>query len=110
MKKYILILLLFLTACSGTASPEVTPTSTPNPGEILMQLGSDKIAAESTQASVNMLFTATAQVIGITSTSQFLATQDAVTQQARIDAQATSDQGRRDAAACRREWGSWCCS
>jgi hypothetical protein len=102
MNKYLLALLLFLlTACASEppTTPSATPTPPANPAEIGLTMFADKVNAEATQAAVNQVFTATAQVIAITSTSQFLGTQEAVTQQARIDAQATSEQGRRDAAA-----------
>jgi hypothetical protein len=95
-----LVLVLILSAC--TASPvtvQATPTQTPNPGEIALNMIQQQMAAEATQQVVGLQFTATAQVIGMTVTSQAISTAEAITQQARIDAQATSDQVRRDAAA-----------
>lgn len=116
MKKYLSLILPFLMmivsslACSEavnnpqpTASPTASPTSinqtNVNPAEVGLTMFADKVNAEATQASVNQFFTATAQVIAITSTNQFLNTQEAVTQRARADAQATSDQARKDAQA-----------
>jgi hypothetical protein len=99
MKKYILTLLLFLTACASGEYPAGTPTATPNPGEIALNMIQQQMAAEATSQIVGLQFTATAEVLGITATSQAVSTSEAITQQARIDAQATSDQARRDAAA-----------
>ena len=64
-----------------------------------MTMFADKINSEATQARIDSIFTATAQVYGVTATYQAVGTQEAVTQQARIDAQATSDQARMDAQA-----------
>jgi hypothetical protein len=93
--------LMLLTACGseGDTYPMGTPTATPNPGEIALQMVQQQMAAEATQQVVGLQFTATAQVIGQTATSQFVGTQAAVTQQARVDAQATSDRARLDAQA-----------
>jgi hypothetical protein len=100
MKKNIFVLLLFvITACSGAEYPAGTPTPTPNPGEIALQMVQQKVAAESTQMAIGLQFTATAQVIGMTVTSQAIGTAEAITQQARVDAQATADQHRADAQA-----------
>lgn len=92
MKKYLLVLAFFLTACA-------TPAPTPNPAEVGLTMFANKINAEATQMAVNSVFTATAQVYGLTATVQAAGTQEAVTQQARIDAQATADQNRADAQA-----------
>lgn len=92
MKKYkLLLLLLFLTACSAE-----TPVPTPDPAEVMLTMFANKVNAEATQAAVNSVFTATAQVAAATYTAQAIGTQEAVTQQARIDAQATADQQRAD--------------
>jgi hypothetical protein len=102
MKKYIFVLLLFafaLTACSGEEYPAGTPTATPNEGQIALQMLQDKVASEGTQAAVDLIFTATAQIAGMTATQQAFTTQAAITEQARVDAQATSDQARVDAQA-----------
>ncbi len=93
MKKYLLLFLaLFLTACA-------TPAPTPNPAEVGLTMFANKINAEATQMALNSVFTATAQVYGLTATVQAAGTQEAVTQQARMDAQATADQSRADAQA-----------
>lgn len=89
MKKYLLVLAFFLTACA-------TPAPTPNPAEVGLTMFADRVNAEATQMAVNSVFTATAQVYGLTATVQAAGTQEAVTQQARIDAQATADQNRAD--------------
>jgi hypothetical protein len=103
MKKYLLLIALFLTGCA-------TPVPTPNPAEVGMTMFADKINSEATQARIDSIFTATAQVYGVTATHQAAGTQiavtqqaastmAAVTQQARMDAQATADQRRADAQA-----------
>jgi len=94
MKKYTLLIILafLLTACS-------TPAPTPNPAEVGLTMFANKINAEATQMALNSVFTATAQVYGLTATVQASGTQEAVTQQARIDAQATAEQNRADAQA-----------
>lgn len=92
MKKYsIIILALFLSACATTP--------TPNPAEIGLTMFADKVKAEATQASVNSVYTATAQVYAVTATYQAVGTQEAVTAQARQDAEATAQQERADAQA-----------
>lgn len=97
------LMLAIITACGSEGSapntPMGTPTATPNPGEIALNMIQQQMAAEATQQVVGLQFTATAQVIGQTATSQFIGTQAAVTQQARVDAQATSDRARLDAQA-----------
>ncbi len=90
MKRYVLLLAFLLAACAP---------STPNPAEVGMTMFADKINSEATQARIDSIFTATAQVYGVTATYQAVGTQEAVTQQARIDVQATSDQARMDAQA-----------
>ncbi len=99
----LLFFVLFLTACG-------TPAPTPNPAEVGMTMFADKINSEATQARIDSIFTATAQVYAVTATyqaagtqiavtQQAAGTQEAVTQQARMDAQATADQRRTDAQA-----------
>lgn len=94
MKKYYFVFLLgfLLTACIPT------PVATPNPAEVALTMFADKVKAEATQAAVNSVFTATAQVIAVTSTQQAAQTQQAITEQARRDANATADQARVDLA------------
>lgn len=101
MKKFaFLFLIFFLSACSAApAVDNITPTATPNAGEIALNMIQQQMAAEATSQIVGLQFTATAEILGITATSQAVSTAEAITQQARIDAQATSDQARRDAAA-----------
>jgi len=95
-----LFLFLFLSACASTPVEMIaTPTQTPNPGEIALNMIQQQMAAEATSQILGLQFTATAEVIGITATSQAVGTAEAIAQQVRIDAQATSDQARRDAQA-----------
>lgn len=93
MKKYLLFLAAFLLAACATPPP------TPNPAEVGLTMFANKVNAEATQMAVNSVFTATAQVYAVTSTFQAAGTQIAVTQQARIDADATAQQTRADAQA-----------
>ena len=91
MKKYsIIFLALFLTGCI------TPPVATPNPAEVGLTMFADKVNAEATQAAVNSVFTATAQMYAVTATYQAAGTQEAVTQRARLDAEATSQQKRMD--------------
>ncbi|MBI5951875.1 MAG: hypothetical protein HY865_09475 [Chloroflexi bacterium] len=103
MKKYYFVLLLFavfaLTACREKAYPAGTPTATPNPGDIAMQMIQQQANALATSQVVELQLQATQQVIGATATQQQLQVYAAQTEQARVDAQATSDQSRRDAQA-----------
>ena len=102
MKKYYFVFLLFafaLTACGGETYPTVTPTATPNPGEIALQMMQQQMAANATAQVVGLNFTATAQVIGATATAQQILVYGAQTEQARVDAQATAEQHRADAQA-----------
>lgn len=101
MKKlfFLIPLVVFLAACGTWQTyPVVAPVSTPNAGEIALQMLQEKAEAEATSQIVSYQFTATAQVIGATTTAQFLSTEATITQQARIDGQATSEQARRDVA------------
>lgn len=64
-----------------------------------MTMFADKINSEATQARIDSIFTATAQVYAVTATYQAAGTQIAVTAQARQDAEATAQQQRVDAQA-----------
>lgn len=95
-----LFLVLWLSACSAApVVANVTPTATPNAGEIALNMIQQQMAAEATSQILGLQFTATAEILGVTATSQAVGTAEAITQQARIDAQATSDQARIDAQA-----------
>jgi hypothetical protein len=98
MKKYYWVfLLILLTACgSGGTNPVVTPTATPNPGEIALQMMQQQMAANATEQSVGLQFTATAQVQGVTATQEMLMAQAAWTEQALQFAAATESQRRAD--------------
>jgi hypothetical protein len=99
MKKLI-VLMAMMIAITGCANETLTPTPIPpNPAEVGMTMFANRVNAEATQAAVNQVFTATAQVAALTQTQQAGGTQAAVTQQARIDAQATANQERADAQA-----------
>lgn len=99
MKKYFILLAFFLTACGGSTYPQGTPTPTPNPGELALQMVQQQVGAAATSQIVGLQFTATAHVLNTTSTAQANVTNEAIAQQARIDAQSTADQARRDAQA-----------
>ena len=91
MKKYTFLLLaIFLASCGA---------SQPSSADVALTMMSDKVHSEATQAVVNSMFTATAQIQGVTATYEAAGTQVAVTQQARIDAEATAQQSRNDAQA-----------
>jgi hypothetical protein len=99
MKKYYWVLLLILAtlACgSGQTNPVVTPTATPNPGEIALQMMQQQMSANATEQSVGLQFTATAQVQGVTATQEMLMAQAAWTEQALQFAAATESQRRAD--------------
>lgn len=95
MRKIIMIVFLFLAAC-GSSSNVVTPTATPNPGEIALQMMQQQMAANATSQVVGLNFTATAQVVGVTATANQLIIEGQRTEQARVDAAATSEQHRQD--------------
>lgn len=97
MRKFILIAVLFLTACQTPSAASVTPTATPNPGEIALQMLQQQMAANATSQVVGLNFTATAQIIGSTATAQQLIVEAQWTEQARADAVSTSEQKRQDA-------------
>lgn len=96
MRKYILILILLLTACQTPSAAGVTPTATPNPGEIALQMMQQQMAANATSQVVGLNFTATAQILGSTATAQQLVVEAQWTEQARADAVSTSEQKRTD--------------
>lgn len=100
MKHKTLLLVLFL--CAFSASCATPPTPTPEnvgPVDIAGTMVQFQVAAGATSNAVSIQMSATAQVIGATSTQFAVATQGAVTDQARLDAVATSDQARQDAQA-----------
>jgi multidrug efflux pump subunit AcrA (membrane-fusion protein) len=101
MKRQTLFFLAFLlTACGAVeGTPQITPTATPNPGDIAMQMIQQQANALATSQVVELQLQATQQVIGATATQQQLQVYGAQTEQARADAQATSEQARRDAQA-----------
>lgn len=97
MKKYYWFFLLFLlTACGGGTYPMGTPTATPNPGEIALQMLQQQMAANATEQIVGLQFTATAQVQAATATQEMLMVQGAWTEQALQFAAATESQRRAD--------------
>lgn len=96
MKK--LTILLFVLLLSSCATPTPTPVSV-GPVDIAGTMVQYQVAAGATSNAVSIQMSATAQVIGATSTQFAYATQAAVTEQARMDAVATSDQARQDAQA-----------
>jgi hypothetical protein len=93
MRKIILLTLLFLTSCTGTAVTPI-PTSTPNAGEIALQMMQSQMEANATSQAVGLQFTATAQVIGATATANQVIVEAQQTAQARRDEVATADQAR----------------
>ena len=97
MRKYLLIAVLFLAACQSPSAASVTPTATPNPGEIALQMMQQQMAANATSQVVGLNFTATAQILGSTATAQQLVVEAQWTEQARADAVSTSEQKRTDA-------------
>lgn len=87
MKKIItLVCALLLVGCSGATE---TP-GTPDPAQVAMTMLSDKVNAEATQARLEIVFSATAQILGATATQQAYYAQATSTQQARNDANATA--------------------
>lgn len=99
MKRHPYLLLLFL-AMLLVSCGQVTPTPAGvGPVDIAGTMVQYQVAAGATSNAVSIQMSATAQVIGATSTQYAYATQAAVTEQARVYAQATSDQARQDAQA-----------
>ena len=98
MRKLILLTLLFLTSCTATAVTPI-PTSTPNAGEIALQMMQSQMEANATSQAVGLQFTATAQVIGATATANQILVEAQQTAQARRDAEATAEQKRGEIAA-----------
>lgn len=93
----IAVLVFGMLAC---AQPSVMPTATSiSPADIAGTAIQQFAAAEATQFSVNIRFTATEQVLEATRAAQVVIDNAAATQQARRDAQATADQMRADIAA-----------
>jgi len=93
MRKIILFTLLFLTSCTGTAITPI-PSSTPNAGEIALQMMQSQMEANATSQAVGLQFTATAQVIGETATANQIIFEAQQTAQARRDEVATAEQKR----------------
>lgn len=98
MKRLLLLIVLWLTACGATVETKATPTNI-SPVEIAGTMMQFQLASQATQNAVNVQMTGTAQVLGATATSQAISTEVANTQQARLDVQATAEQARFDAAA-----------
>lgn len=98
MKRMTLFFLLLLCALIVSCTPAPTPAGV-GPVDIAGTMVQQQVAAQATSNSVSIQMSATAQVIGVTSTQYAYATQAAVTQQALVYAQATSDQARQDAQA-----------
>ena len=92
MRKFILIAVLFLAACQSPSAASVTPTATPNPGEIALLMLQQQMAANATSQVVGLNFTATAQIIGSTATANQMLIEAKQTEQARVDAISTSEQ------------------
>mgnify|MGYP003419049368 CR=1 FL=1 len=99
MKKYIIFFALFLTGCGTANVSTLTPTATPNAGEIALSMMQSQLEANATAQQVGLQFTATAQIMAQTATAQQIVVEAGYTQQARMDAQATADQKRADAQA-----------
>lgn len=99
MRKVIWIVFLFLAACGSPTGSTLTPTATPNPGEIALAMLQQQMSADATSQVVGLHITATAQVLGATATAQQLIVEAARTEQARVDAVSTAEQKRADAQA-----------
>jgi hypothetical protein len=106
MKKSLFAFVLFVAvliasslACTDTVPAALPTPSAVSPGDIAGTAIQQFAAAEATQFSVNIRFTATEQVLSATRAAQVRIDNAAATQQARMDAQATADQMRADIAA-----------
>lgn len=100
MKRTLIFLLLALLTM-GFLIIGCVPGPTPepqNPAEIAMTMAGQKMDAEATQMRINIIYTATAQVIEATRSVEGTQAAIAVTEQFRQDAAATDQQFRRDAA------------
>lgn len=102
MAKYLICLmcLMFLmTGCAGAPPLSVTPTVTPNPGEIALQLVQQQMAAVATQQVVELQLQATQHVENATATANQMIVDAQQTEQTRKDAVATASQERANIAA-----------
>lgn len=103
MKRIMLLFVLLMIvslACAENTAPLATPTvAGPNPAEIAATMLANQVGAAATSQSVNLQLTATAYVIVATQTAQQASAYAIATQQARRDAEATSEQKRSDIAA-----------
>lgn len=93
-----------LTACAGEPYappmlPTASPTVTPNPGEIALQMIQQQMAAEATSQVVGLQLEATRQVVQATATEHQRVIYAGMTEQARRDAVSTAEQKRADIAA-----------
>ena len=101
MKRTIIVLVL-MALVIGFLVIGCVPGPTPepqNPAEIAMTMAAQALDAQATEMKVNMQYTATAQILQATQNVQNTQVAAAVTEQFRVDAQATDQQNRRDAAA-----------
>lgn len=98
------VVIALLSGCAGEPYappilPTASPTATPNPGEIALQMLQEQMAAEATSQVVALQLEATQQVINATATESQRLVYVGQTQQARRDADATAQQERENIAA-----------